>query len=232
MLIVRYKLFLFFHSPTSVHTKLIKILFCRLMQLPEQELDEPNLCQSPFDDLSSGRMGRILSVENLLMLMSLSCFLKQIFFFRAHTASFMAAFPPGVMVSSCMDNGSAQVLHSAILSPVGSFTEARWSSSVPNNLPSPVAVASVGKQFGHLETNRSMDEMKFGNQSIPSLHPHSFPEYNDSLASGIPYNSSSAIGDMAGSFSSKVAEGINSRHIRGVGSNGHLMELNGGGEFR
>jgi hypothetical protein len=29
-----------------------------------------------------------------------------------------------------------------------------------------------------------------------------------------------------------VTEGINSLHIRGVGSNGHMMELNGGGKFR
>lgn len=73
------------------------------------------------------------------------------------------------------------MLHSSILSPMGSFTEAHWSCNVPNNLPSPVAVAFVDKQFGHLETNHSMDEMEFDNQCIPSLCLHSFLEDHDSL---------------------------------------------------
>ncbi|KAF2312796.1 hypothetical protein GH714_040492 [Hevea brasiliensis] len=135
----------------------------RLVSKPEQEQDELNLCPSPFDDLSAGRL---------------------------------AAFSPGVITSSCMNNGSAQVLPSAVQSPVASFIESHRSSSVPNNLPSPLTVASV--------------------------------EYHDSLANGIPYNSSTTIGGMARSVGSKVTEGINSRHIQGVGSNGHLMELNGG----
>ena len=122
-----------------------------------------------------------------------------------------------------MANGSSQVLHSAIPSPLGAFSELHRSSSVSNNLPSPVT-ASAAKQF-------SIDEMKFGNQCMPSIHPHSLPEYHDSFASSIPYNSPSTIRDMPGNFTSKVTEGINSLHIRGVGSNGHLMELNGGGKF-
>lgn len=122
-----------------------------------------------------------------------------------------------------MANGSSQVLHSAIPSPLGAFSELHRSSSVSNNLPSPVT-ASAAKQF-------SIDEMKFGNQCMPSIHPHSLPEYHDSFANSIPYNSPSTIRDMPGNFTSKVTEGINSLHIRGVGSNGHLMELNGGGKF-
>ncbi|KAF2311637.1 hypothetical protein GH714_025431 [Hevea brasiliensis] len=53
-------------------------------------------------------------------------------------------------------------------------------------------------------------------------------EYHDSLANSIPYNSTSTIGGVVRSLGSKVIEGINSRHIQGVGSNGHLMELNEG----
>ncbi|KAG5230410.1 protein MEI [Salix suchowensis] len=149
-----------------------------LMQQPEHEQAERNLSQSPFNDLSSGPLGRIY-----------------------------------------MANGSSQVLHSAIPSPLGAFSELHRSSSVSNNLPSPVT-ASAAKQF-------SIDEMKFGNQCMPSIHPHSLPEYHDSFANSIPYNSPSTIRDMPGNFTSKVTEGINSLHIRGVGSNGHLMELNG-----
>uniref|UniRef100_A0A6N2LKL3 RRM domain-containing protein n=1 Tax=Salix viminalis TaxID=40686 RepID=A0A6N2LKL3_SALVM len=132
----------------------------------------------------------------------------------------LATFSPGVSASSYMANGSSQVLHSAIPSPLGAFSELHRSSSVSNNLPSPVT-ASAAKQF-------SIDEMKFGNQCMPSIHPHSLPEYHDSFANSIPYNSPSTIRDMPGNFTSKVTEGINSLHIRGVGSNGHLMELNGG----
>ncbi|KAJ6410517.1 hypothetical protein OIU84_007293 [Salix udensis] len=106
----------------------------------------------------------------------------------------LATFSPGVSASSYMANGSSQVLHSAIPSPLGAFSELHRSSSVSNNLPSPVT-ASAAKQF-------SIDEMKFGNQSLSETCP--------------------------GNFTSKVTEGINSLHIRGVGSNGHLMELNGG----
>lgn len=130
-----------------------------------------------------------------------------------------------------MDNGSTQVLPSAIQSPMGSFIESHQSSSVPNNLPSPI-VGSVGKQVSLHESNHSMDEIIFGNQCVQSLHPHSLPEYHGSLAHGIPFNSSSTVGGMAHSVGSKLSDGINSRPIQGVGSNGHLMELGGGGKFR
>ncbi|XP_050221418.1 protein MEI2-like 1 isoform X1 [Mercurialis annua] len=166
----------------------------RLITKPEQEQDESSICQSPFDDLSSGRL---------------------------------ASFSPGVIASSCMENGSAQAMHSSIQSPVGSYIESHQSSSVPNNLPSPLSLTSVSKQFGLHEPNRTMEEMMIGNQCIPSFHPHSLPEYHDGLANGIPINSS-IIGSMAHNVGSRVTEGFNSRHIQGVGSNGHLMELGGG----
>ncbi|CAK7336829.1 unnamed protein product [Dovyalis caffra] len=158
-----------------------------LMQQPEHEQTEPNLFQSPSNDLLSRPL---------------------------------ATFSPGISASSYMANGSSQVSYSAIPSQLGAFTELHRSSSVSSNLPSPVTAAAA-KQF-------SMAEMKFGNRCIPSNHPHSLPEYHDSLANTIPYNSPSTIRDMASSFTSKVTEGINSLHFRGVGSNGHLMELNGG----
>ncbi|XVF08601.1 hypothetical protein REPUB_Repub07fG0017000 [Reevesia pubescens] len=165
----------------------------RLMQQSEQEQDEPNLCENPFDELSSG-----------------------------HIVS------PGVIASGGMDNGSTQVLHSVIQSPVNTFVEPHRTSSVPINLASPARVAPIGKQLSLREPNHSVDEMKFANQGVQSFHPHSFPEYHDSLANGIPFNSSSTITDMASSVGSMMAEGLDNRHILGSSSNGHLMEPNAG----
>ena len=133
-----------------------------------------------------------------------------------------------------MDNGSINGFHSASRSPVSSFIENAFphrSSSVPNNLPSPVGVASIGKQFGLCESNHSLNEMKFANQCIPGFHPHSFPEYNDSLANAIPCNSSSNIADMAVNLGPRMTEGIDSRQIRRANSNIHPVELNGGGKL-
>ncbi|XWS60194.1 hypothetical protein CRYUN_Cryun07bG0014600 [Craigia yunnanensis] len=165
----------------------------RFMQQFEQEQDEPNLCKSPFDELSSG-----------------------------HIVSL------GVIASGGMDNGSTQVLQSVIQSPVNTFVEPHRTSSVPINLASPARVAPIGKQLSLREPNHSMDEMKFANQGVPSLHPHSFPEVHDSLANGIAFNSSSTITDMASSVGSMMAEGLDNRHIPGASSNGHLMEPNAG----
>ncbi|KAJ8752623.1 hypothetical protein K2173_005512 [Erythroxylum novogranatense] len=164
------------------------------IQQPELEHEEPNLCQSPFDDLSSRQM----------------------------------VFSPGVIASSSMENVSAQVLHSTVQSPVTAFMEAHQSSSVPNNLPFPASFSSVGKQFNLCETNRSLDEIKFGMQRMSNFHPHSLPECHDGLANVLPYGSSSAMAGMASSVGSKITEGINNRNIGGVGSNGHLFEINGG----
>lgn len=129
-----------------------------------------------------------------------------------------------------MENGSIQVLHSAIRSPVSAFTESHQSSSVPNNLASPARAVSIGKQFGLHEPNFSLDEMKFGYQH-PSFHPHSLPDYHDNLTNGLSYNSPSTIADIASNAGTKIKEVVDNRHIRGVSSNGHLMEPTGGGKF-
>ncbi|XVF11395.1 hypothetical protein REPUB_Repub08aG0024300 [Reevesia pubescens] len=165
----------------------------RFMQQSEPEQDEPNLCESPFDELSSG-----------------------------HIVS------PGAIASGGIDNGSSQVLHSVVQSPVNTFVEPHPSSSVPINLASPARVAPIGKQLSLREPNHSLDEMKFANQGVPSFHPHSFPEYHDNLANGIAFNSSSTVMEMASSVGSMMAEGLDSRHIRGAISNGHMMEPNAG----
>lgn len=202
--------------------------FCRFMVQSEQEQDDLNLCQIPFDDLSSGQMGMSLPVYNSFVLVNLS--FQSFFPFCLTKIISVAAVSSGVITSTCMDNGSIQVLHSATRLPVIALTESHQTSSVPNGLPSLARVGSIGKQFGHYEPNLSLDEMKFGNQH-PSFHPHSLPEYHDSLANGLPYNSPSTIADIASSVGTKIKDGLDSRHIRGVSSNGHLMEPTGGGKF-
>ncbi|KAJ8772395.1 hypothetical protein K2173_027572 [Erythroxylum novogranatense] len=137
-------------------------------------------------------------------------------------------FSPGIIQSSSMDNRSTQVLRSAVQSPVAAFMEARQGSSVPNNLPFPATFASVGKQINLHETNHSLDEMKFGVQPMLNVHPHSLPEYHDSLANCFAYSSSSVTGGMASSVGSKITEGINNRNIGGMGLNGQLFEISGG----
>lgn len=147
--------------------------------------------------------------------------------------TFAAAVSPGIKTSSCMDNVSIQDLHSAVRMPIGSFVEnatSHGSSSVPNTLPSPMRVVSIINEFGLGETSNTLDQMKFGNQSFPNYHPHSLPEYHDNLANAIRYNSSSTIGDMTGHVGPRITEGIDNRHIHRVGSNGHPIELNGGGK--
>lgn len=139
---------------------------------------------------------------------------------------FTAAISPGIISSGCMDNGSTQVRHSVAQSPSGTFIEPHWSSSVPSNIPSPVAVVSISKQYGLNEHHRNMDNIKFNNQCLPSFHPHSLPDYHDGLVNGIAYTPSS-IGSMACNIGSSVTE---AGHV-GVGSNGHPMELKGGGKF-
>ncbi|MBA0674120.1 hypothetical protein Goari_015732 [Gossypium aridum] len=160
-------------------------------QQPESEQDEPNLCKSPFDELSSGN-----------------------------------CVSPGLTASGCMDNGSTQVV-----APVSTFAETHRSSSVPINLASPARVSPIGKPLSFREPDHSLDGMKFANQGVPSFHPHSLPEYHDSLANGIPFNSSSTIIDVASSSSPMMAEGLDNRHIRGARSNGHLMQPNAGGKL-
>ncbi|XP_048445261.1 protein MEI2-like 1 isoform X2 [Pyrus x bretschneideri] len=62
--------------------------------------------------------------------------------------------------------------------------------------------------------------------SVPGIHPHSLPEYNDSLAHGIPCNTAGAIGSMNGNLGLRMREGTDRRST--VSANGHLVELNGG----
>ncbi|XP_042498649.1 protein MEI2-like 4 isoform X1 [Macadamia integrifolia] len=135
----------------------------------------------------------------------------------------------GAITSSCMENGAIQGPNSTIRPPMSPFIENAFlhgiSSSVPNSMPSPVRVASVGNQSGLGEPSHSFGQMKFGFQGMPSFHPHSLPDYPDALASGMPYSSP---GTIAANINPRPSEVIDNRHLHRVGSNGHSVELNEG----
>lgn len=137
-------------------------------------------------------------------------------------------------MSSWMINGLNQGVYSVIQSPMNTFTEnslSHQTSSVTNVLPSPVRMASAGKQVGFYDSNNnSLDEMNFGNQRIPTFHPHSFPEYHDSLAHGIPCNSSTTLADLT-SMGLRMTEGMDSRHFHGASTTRHAVEHKVGGKF-
>lgn len=151
----------------------------------------------------------------------------------SHRASSTGAVSHGEITSSCMENGTIQGPHSTIRTPINPFMEHAFhhgiSSDISNGIPSPVRVASVGNQSGLGEPSHSLGQMKFGFQCMPTFHPHSFLEYYDGLANGIPYNS---LGTMAVNISPRPLEGINSRHRCRVGSNGLSNELNESGMYK
>ncbi|KAI3882604.1 hypothetical protein MKW92_051856 [Papaver armeniacum] len=138
----------------------------------------------------------------------------------------------GLITSNGMDNGAAQGLNSGIRAPISQFVENGFhhgmSSSVPQSLHSPVRVASMGSQSGLGEPSPSLGQMEFGFRGITGFHPHSLPEYHDSLASGGPYNSSTTLAAMAANLGSITSEELDSRHMRRVGSNSPSMDLNEG----
>ncbi|KAF7840223.1 protein MEI2-like 1 isoform X1 [Senna tora] len=113
--------------------------------------------------------------------------------------------PSGVIASGCLDNGSNQGFQSTIRPTM-------------NGLPI--------NGFSHVNSGIH-NAVKF--TSIPRFHPHSLPEYHDSLANGSPYNFSSTMGNVSGTICPAVTEGSDSRNMQGMGSTGKLTDFNGGG---
>ncbi|RDX77812.1 Protein MEI2-like 1, partial [Mucuna pruriens] len=85
---------------------------------------------------------------------------------------------------------------------------------------------SAGKVSGVFEASNAVDAMKFA--SMPRFHPHSLPEYRDSLSNGSPYNYSGTI-NTAANIGTGSTESSDSRHIQGISSTGNLAEFNAGG---
>ncbi|KAJ7957173.1 Protein MEI2-like 1 [Quillaja saponaria] len=131
--------------------------------------------------------------------------------------------------SGLMDNGTNQGLQFSMKQYTNTFIENAFhrNSSVPNTLPSPLGLTSAGKILGVSESNNFIEGRKFS--PIPSHHPHSFPEYHDSLANGISFNSPSAMEDLASNIGLRMTEAVDHRNIQGMSSTRNLVELNGGG---
>lgn len=98
------------------------------------------------------------------------------------------------------------------------------SSSVPNSLPSLLRVES-GNQSSIAESGLQRTHPKFDLQTSSNLHPHSLPDYQDSLANGHPFGSPS---NMAANMNSRPQDILDGQQFRRVSSNGQSMELNEG----
>ncbi|KAF5196619.1 Mei2-like [Thalictrum thalictroides] len=137
------------------------------------------------------------------------------------------------VTSGCVEIGSFQELNSAAGAPINSVVENGFrnsiSSSIPHSLTSSLRVASAGSVL--CEPNHPLGQMKFGFQGVPNFHPHSLPEYHDSLANGLPFNSPGTLASMSRSISSVPSEVVDIRHMRQVGAGGISRELNEGGNY-
>ncbi|CAL9767869.1 unnamed protein product [Musa acuminata subsp. burmannicoides] len=138
----------------------------------------------------------------------------------------------GVNTSKGLENGAIQGLKSAVQAPFNPIIEATFhgnSSSMSQNLPSPIRVASVGNsQAAHSDITHSLGQMNFEFQDMPGFHPRSLPDYHDEVNNDIPYHSSTMSAVGTGVISRPV-EGIDKRHLQKVGSasfNGHATDHN------
>ncbi|XP_020233486.1 protein MEI2-like 1 [Cajanus cajan] len=113
----------------------------------------------------------------------------------------------GVIGSGCLENGYNQRFQSTVRQPLNTFIDN----------------AFIHANSGIHNTVRGA--------SAPSsrFHPHSLPEYRDSLANGSPYNFSSSISNMANNIGAGATEASDGRHIQGMSSSGSIAEFNAGG---
>ncbi|MQL96954.1 hypothetical protein Taro_029637 [Colocasia esculenta] len=168
----------------------------RLMQQfsPELEQEEANGCHqkiSPPNDSSSGGYGSIT-----------------------------------VGAVNGLHDGSLQVVPSTSRAPVSPFVDNTFpgiSSGVPHGLSSPIRVTSAGShcsQSALVEPSHSLGQIKFGLQSLPTLHSNSLPEYHDGLANGISYNSPRTMSSRAINISCRPPEAVDNKHIHRAGLGG------------
>ncbi|XP_022632719.1 protein MEI2-like 1 isoform X3 [Vigna radiata var. radiata] len=122
-----------------------------------------------------------------------------------------------------LENGYNQGFHSAAQLPA--FIDNSL-FNMNSNIHKTARGASTGKVSGIFEASNTIDAMKFA--SVSRFHPHSLPEYRDSLANGSPYNYSSTI-NMAANIGNGSTESSESRKIQGINSTGNLAEFNAGG---
>ncbi|KAK7318343.1 hypothetical protein RJT34_03042 [Clitoria ternatea] len=132
----------------------------------------------------------------------------------------------GVIGSGSLENGYNQRFQSTMRQPLNAFIDNSFfhvNSNIQNNVRGPPA----GKVPAVCESSSFVDAMKFA--SSPRFHPHSLPEYRDSLANGSPYNFSNTISNMASKIGAGATEASDGRHIQGIGSTGNIAEFPAGG---
>jgi len=125
-----------------------------------------------------------------------------------------------------LENGYNQRFQSTVRQPINAFMDNAF-INVNSGIHNTVRGASAGKVSGVVESNGYVDAMKFASSS--RFHPHSLPEYRDSLANGSPYNFSSTISNLANNIGAGATEASDGRHIQGMGSTGNIAEFNAGG---
>ncbi|KAK1270104.1 Protein MEI2-like 4 [Acorus gramineus] len=141
----------------------------------------------------------------------------------------------GSISTDGLDAVPRQVLHSAVRAPIGSpFVDSAFhgiSSSVPHTLSSTLRGAPVGNHGNPsslMDSSHSHGQMKYSLQSVPTLHPHSLPEYHDGIGNGVAYNSPSAMSAMGMNINSRPSEGIDNGHFHRGGSgslNGRSFDI-------
>ncbi|XP_020208629.1 protein MEI2-like 1 isoform X2 [Cajanus cajan] len=122
-----------------------------------------------------------------------------------------------------LKNGYNQGFHSATRLPLNAFVDNSL-FHMNSSMHKTTRGASAGKASGVCEASNTIDALKFASR----FHPHSLPEYRDSLANGSPYSFSSTI-NMASNIGTGSTESADSRHIQGMSSTGNLTEFNAGG---
>ena len=102
---------------------------------------------------------------------------------------------------------------------LGSFRESSSchgiSSSVPSGLPSLLRAETSRSQAGLSGSRTSVSQIKHDFQGLPTLYPHSLPDYNDRLTNGVPCSSDRNILATDSSFSN---EGFESTHFGRINS--------------
>ncbi|XP_015955744.1 protein MEI2-like 1 isoform X2 [Arachis duranensis] len=132
---------------------------------------------------------------------------------------------PGV-IGSGLENGYNQGFQSGMAQPLNTYTDNAF-GHINSSIHNTVRGSSASNVSGVSESNIFVDAIKFA--SSPRFHPHSLPEYHDTLANGSPYNFSSTISNMTSSVNTGVTEASDSRHNQGMSSTGNLAEFNAGG---
>ncbi|XP_016189632.1 protein MEI2-like 4 isoform X2 [Arachis ipaensis] len=130
------------------------------------------------------------------------------------------------VIGSGLENGYNQGFQSGMAQPLNTYNDNAF-GHINSSIHNTVRGSSASNVSGVSESNIFVDAIKFA--SSPRFHPHSLPEYHDTLANGSPYNFSSTISNMTSSVNTGVTEASDSRHIQGMGSTGNLAEFNAGG---